>query len=75
MTHKEAVLISAYTGYLLAPSFADVHEFCEELLGRPIMTHQFGFKEMQEEIREKGGRINEKVKTRYNRLQILHGVG
>lgn len=53
MTHKEAVLISAYTGYLLAPSFADVHEFCEELLGRQIMTHQFGFKEMQEEIREK----------------------
>ena len=53
MTKQEAVLISAYTGYLLAPSFADVQEFCEELLGRPILTHEFAFKETQEEIREK----------------------
>lgn len=53
MTKQEAILISAYTGYLLAPNFADVHKFCEELLGRPIMTHQLGFKETQEEIQEK----------------------
>jgi hypothetical protein len=53
MMHKEAVLISAYTGYLLAPSFADVHKFCEELLGRPIMTHELGFKTTQDEIQEK----------------------
>ena len=53
MTHKEAVLISAYTGFLLVPSFADVHKFCEELLGRPILTHEYAFKETHEEIREK----------------------
>ena len=49
MTHKEAVLISAYTGYLLVPNFADVHK----LLGRQILTHEYAFKETHEEIREK----------------------
>lgn len=29
MTHKEAVLISVYSGYLLAKDFSDVHKFCE----------------------------------------------
>lgn len=53
MTKKEALLISAYTGYLLVPDFADVHKFCEKLLGRPILTYELGFKEMQEEISEK----------------------
>ena len=53
MTKQEAILISAYTGYLLAPSFADVQDFCAELLGRPIFTHQLGLKEIQEEIHEK----------------------
>jgi hypothetical protein len=53
MTYKEAVLISAYTGYLLAPSFADVHKFCEELLGRPIWTHEFAIESTQAEIKAK----------------------
>ena len=53
MTKQESLLISAYTGYLLTHSFAEFHAFCEELLGRPIMTHQLAFKETQEEIREK----------------------
>ena len=53
MTKKEAVLVSAYTGYMLAPSFADVQEFCEDLLGRPIFTHEFAMDEVNKEIREK----------------------
>ena len=32
MTHEEAVLVSAYTGFLLTKSFSDVQEFCEKLL-------------------------------------------
>ena len=39
MTKQEAVLISAYTGYLLAPDFSDVAEYCQKVLGRPIYTH------------------------------------
>ena len=53
MTKKEAVLVSAYTGYLLTQSFADVQEFCEELLGRPIWTHEFAEEKIQKEIKEK----------------------
>jgi hypothetical protein len=53
MTKKEAVLLSAYTGYMLAPSFDDVHKFCEELLGRPIWTHEFAFEGTQAQISEK----------------------
>ena len=53
MTHKEAVLVSAYTGFLLTNSFSDVQEFCEKLLSRPIFTHEFADHEVQKEIREK----------------------
>lgn len=53
MTKQEAVLLSAYTGYMLAPSFDDVHKFCEELLGRPVFTHGLACEETQAQIREK----------------------
>jgi hypothetical protein len=53
MKHNEAVLISAYTGFLLTQDLSDVHKFCEELLGRPIWTHEFADKALIEEIREK----------------------
>lgn len=41
MTHKEAVILSAYTGFLLVRDFREVHRFCEKLLGRSIFTHEF----------------------------------
>ena len=53
MKKQEAVLISAYTGFLLTKNFGDVHKFCEELLGRPIWTHEFASQTVQEEIKEK----------------------
>ena len=53
MTKQEAVLVSAYTGFLLTNSFADVHKFCEDLLGRPIWTHEFADEKVQMEIQEK----------------------
>lgn len=53
MTNKEAVLVSAYTGFLLTKRFSDVHVFCEELLGRPIHTHEFAFDSVHQEIRDK----------------------
>ena len=52
MTKEEALLISAYTGYLLVDDFAYVHKFCEETLGRPILTHEFADKELFEELRK-----------------------
>ena len=53
MTREEAILLSAYTGYLLVPDFSQVHKFCEDTLGRPIWTHEFADQDVQKEIREK----------------------
>ena len=53
MKRNEAVLISAYTGFLLTQNLSDVHKFCEELLGRPIWSHEFASDSLQKEIREK----------------------
>ena len=53
MTKEEAILLSAYTGYLLAPDFSQVHKFCEDTLGRPIWTHEFADRCVQKEIQEK----------------------
>ena len=53
MTLEEAILLSAYTGFLLAPDFSEVHKFCEDTLGRPIWTHEFADRCVQKEIQEK----------------------
>lgn len=53
MTREEAILLSAYTGFLFAPDFSEVHKFCEDTLGRPIWTHEFADRCLQKEIQEK----------------------
>lgn len=53
MTREEAILLSAYTGFLLAPDFSEVHKFCEDTLGRPIWTHEFADRCVQKEIQAK----------------------
>lgn len=52
MTHKEKVVVSAYTGILMC-DFSDVHKYIQEKLGRPVWTHEFAYKEVQEEVKEK----------------------
>ena len=39
MTKYEAIVISAYTGFLMC-DFNDMHEYIEKKLGRPIYTHE-----------------------------------
>ena len=41
LTKQQAVIISAYTGYLCC-EFADMHEEIERRLGHPVWTHQLG---------------------------------
>ena len=53
MTREEAILLSAYTGFVLAPDFSEVHKFCEDTLGHPIWTHEFADSCVQKEIQEK----------------------
>ena len=53
MTREEGIILSAYTGYLLVDSFDPVHKFIEDLLGRPVWTHEFADRALLKEIREK----------------------
>lgn len=53
MTKEEAIIISAYTGYLLTKDFEAVHEFCEKLLKRPIYSHEFADDSLHREIQER----------------------
>lgn len=40
MTKREAAIVSAYTGYLIG-EFKDFHAYSEEIMGRPLFTHEF----------------------------------
>ena len=51
MTRKEAIAISAYTEYCFAP-FDEVHQFIEEVLGRPVFTHELSRDDIWEDIRK-----------------------
>lgn len=42
MTKREKCVVSAYTGVLMC-DFADLHQYIEQLLGRPVWTHELAF--------------------------------
>lgn len=50
MTKREAAIVSAYTGYLLG-DFAEMHKYIEEVMGRPVWTHEMGMSAFAEELR------------------------
>jgi hypothetical protein len=52
MTKREGAIISAYTG-ILTGEFSDFHEYAEEIIGRPIFTHDFASQELAKEIKKK----------------------
>lgn len=39
MTKRESAIISAYTGILCGP-FDAMHAYIEEIMGRPVFTHE-----------------------------------
>lgn len=51
MTKREAAIVSAYTGFLLG-SFTDMHAYAEEVLGRPVFTHEFGATQVADALRQ-----------------------
>lgn len=74
MTHNEAIILSAYTGFLLVEDFSDVHKFCEDLLGRPIFTSEFADDIVLEEIREKCRPLlveMQNPKTNFERIKAM----
>lgn len=52
MTHKERVIVSAYTGYLMC-DMPSVHEYIKKVLGRPVWTHELADSKVTAEIKEK----------------------
>lgn len=51
MTKRECAIVSAYTG-ILCGDFNEFHKYVEELLGRPVWTHEFANKELMKKIKE-----------------------
>lgn len=55
MTDKERAIIMAYTGIsmLTGDKFSIFHKYIEDILGRPVYTHELANKSVCEEIKEK----------------------
>ncbi len=49
LSKEQAAIIGAYTGVISGP-FADIQEYAEKKLGRPLWTHQFGNEETAKEL-------------------------
>lgn len=52
ITKREAAIISAYTGYLIG-DFGETHEYIQEILGRPVWSHEMADSKLWDQIREK----------------------
>lgn len=55
MTDKEKAIIMAYTGVamLTGEKFSIFHKYIEDLMGRPVFTHELADKEIWDELKEK----------------------
>lgn len=52
MTKREAAIVSAYTG-ILAGSFSEMHKYIEEIMERPVWTHELANEKIVEEIKKR----------------------
>ena len=52
MTKREALIVSAYTGYFMC-NMSELHKFIEETLGRAIDIHELADDETLNELRDK----------------------
>lgn len=55
MTDREKAIVSAYTGVtmLAGDKFQIFHKYIEQILGRPVWTHELGNELVWNEIKEK----------------------
>lgn len=51
MNKREAAIVTAYTG-MVCGEFSDAHEYIEEVMGGPVMTHMLGNKEYVDKVKE-----------------------
>lgn len=52
MTAREAAIVSAYTGILIG-SFSEMHAYVEEIMRRPVWTHEMASEAIFEQIKAK----------------------
>lgn len=52
MNKREAAIVSAFTGKLMG-EFSELHKYVEEIMERPVFTHEMGDKTISNEIKEK----------------------
>jgi hypothetical protein len=52
MTKREAAIIGAYTS-ILCGDFADMHKYIEEIIDRPVWTHELASETIMDEIQDK----------------------
>ncbi len=50
MTQQERLIVSAYTGILMT-DFDNLHEYIEQVLGRPVWTHELADRKLHDEIK------------------------
>jgi hypothetical protein len=55
MTDKEKAIVMAYTGVcmLAGDKFQIFHKYVEDIMGRPVYTHELANKAVEDEIKEK----------------------
>lgn len=51
MTKREAAIVTAFTGVLIG-EFSEFHKYAEEIMGRPIFTHEFADEEIEKKLKE-----------------------
>jgi len=52
LTKREAAIITIYTGVLIG-EWSDAQRYAQELMGRPVWTHEFADSKMVEELRKR----------------------
>lgn len=55
MTDRERAIVMAYTGIVMlsGEKFSIFHKYVEEIMGRPVWTHEMGIELIAEEIKAK----------------------
>lgn len=52
LTNRQAAILTLYTGITCGP-FGDAQLLADEIMGRPIFTHEFASEDFYEEIKAK----------------------
>ena len=55
MTKQECAIVMAYTGItmLSGENFRIFHKYVEDIMGRPVWTHEMGIESVGDEIKER----------------------